>query len=397
MPIPAAEYQERMARCQQSVAAEDLDLFLVSAEESILYLTGVSYTPLERPFFVLVRPRGEPELLVPMLERDHLAQAAFKHKVHVYWDYPSPAGQGWAERLDDLIGSAPALGVEPSLSAEVLQTLASRRTAILPLVERLRLVKSPAEIEMLRHAARFADLGVERALGVAYRGASLLELFGQGRSVQTRMLREVGYDPLLSSVLVGAWPAPGSANPHDVPSVGARLREGPHIGLALIRVHGYCAECERTAFVVPPPAEVQQAFAAMLEARRRAFAAVGAGVPCAEIDLAANGFLRQEGYGEYLLHRTGHGFGLSTHEGPWVAEGSEDVLASGMLISVEPGIYLPGVGGIRHSDTVLVTDQGPESLTRYPTDLDSLTLRGARLWPKIMGAVTRRVARVGEA
>jgi Xaa-Pro dipeptidase len=135
----------------------------------------------------------------------------------------------------------------------------------------------------------------------------------------------------------------------------------------------------------------------MLEARRRAFAAVAPGVPYAEIDLAANGFPRQEDHGEYLLHRTGHGLGLSTHEGPWMAEGSEDVLAPGMLISIEPGIYLPGVGGVRHSDTVLVTEDGPESLTRNPTDLDSLTLRGARLWPKIMGAVTRRVAGIEEA
>jgi Xaa-Pro dipeptidase len=332
-----------------------------------------------------------------MLERDHLARAAFAHEVHAYWDYPSPPGQGWAEQLQERIDRAAALAVEPTLPAEVLQTLADRRPTVLPLVERLRLVKSPAEIEMLRYAARYADLGVERALGVAYEGASVLELFGQGRSVQTRMLREVGYDPLLSSVLVGAWPAPGSANPHDVPAVGARLRGGPHIGLALIRVHGYCAECERTAFVVPPSSDLRQAFAAMSEARRRAFAAVRPGASCAEIDVAANGFLRQEGYGEYLLHRTGHGFGLSTHEGPWVAEGSDDVLASGMLISVEPGIYLPGVGGVRHSDTVLVTDEGPESLTRYPTDLDSLTLRGARLWPKIIGAMTRRVAGLEEA
>lgn len=274
MAIPAVECQYRMARLQQSVAAEGLDLFLVSAEESILYLTGVSYTPLERPFFILVRPRREPELLVPTLERYHLAQAAFVHQEQTYWDYPSPAGQGWAERLDERIGLAPALAVEPTLPAEVLHVLDGRYPAILPLVERLRLVKSPAEIDMLRHADRFADLGVERAL---------------------------------------------------------------------------------------------------------------------------NGFLRQEGYGDHLLHRTGHGIGLGTHEGPWVADGSGDRLAPGMLVGIEPGIYLPGVGGIRHSDTVLVTEDGPESLTRYPTDLDSLILRGARLWPKVVGAVTRRVAGIEAA
>ena len=392
--IAVDEYQARMSRLQESVAGAGLDLFVVSAEESIQYLTGVSYTPLERPFFILVRPKGRPELLVPMLERDHLGQAASVQQVTTYWDYPSAPGQGWAERLLEQIGTNATIGIEPTLPAEIGAVLSALAPSVLPLVERLRLVKSPAEIALLRHAARYADLGVERALGVAYRGASVLELFGQGRAVQTRMLQEVGYDALLSSVLVGAWPAPGSAMPHDVPSVGDRLDEGPHIALALIRVHGYCAECERTAFTVPPGSEARSAFAAMLEARRRAFALVRPGAPCAEIDAAANGFLREEGYGGNLMHRTGHGFGLSTHEGPWVAEGSDDVLEAGMLISVEPGIYLPGVGGVRHSDTVLVTADGYESLTRYPTDLGSLTISGAKPWQRLMGAVTRRVAGV---
>ncbi len=392
--IPADEYRARVSRLQQSIADAGLDLFVISAEESILYLTGVSYTPLERPFFILVRPRGEPELLVPMLERDHLAEAASIRKVNTYWDYPSLPGEGWAERLLELIGSSRTIGIEPTLPAEVSSVLADRHPAVLPLVERLRLVKSPAEIELLRHAARYADLGVERALRAAYRGASLLELFGQGRSVQTRMIQEVGYDALISSVLVGAWPAPGSAKPHDVPSVGARLDRGPHVALALIRVHGYCAECERTSFTVAPGSEERAAFAAMMEARRRAFALIRPGAPCAEIDAAANEFLRDEGYGGNLRHRTGHGFGLSTHEGPWVAEGSDEVLGPGMLVSVEPGIYLPGVGGVRHSDTVLITEDGYERLTRYPTDLGSLTLRGPKPRQRLMGALVRRVAGV---
>ena len=293
--IAADEYQARMSRLQGSVAGAELDLFIVSAEESIQYLTGVSYTPLERPFFILVRPRGQPELLVPMLERDHLAQAASVQQVTTYWDYPSLPGEGWSERLLELIGSNATIGIEPTLPAEIGSVLADLEPAVLPLVERLRLTKSSAEIELLRYAARYADLGVERALGAAYRGASVLELFGQGRTVQTRMLQEVGYDPLLSSVLVGAWPAPGSAMPHDVPSVGARLDDGPHIALALIRVHGYCAECERTAFTVAPDSEARSAFAAMVEARWRAFALARPGAPCAELDAAANGFLRDEG------------------------------------------------------------------------------------------------------
>jgi Xaa-Pro dipeptidase len=132
----------------------------------------------------------------------------------------------------------------------------------------------------------------------------------------------------------------------------------------------------------------------MMEARRRAFALVRPGVPCAELDTATRSFLQQEGYGERLLHRTGHGFGLGNHEAPWVAEGSPEVLRENMLISIEPGIYLPGVGGIRHSDTVLVTRDGYEFLTRHPMDLASLTVTSGKRLNRLKGALVRRAAGV---
>jgi Xaa-Pro dipeptidase len=157
-----------------------------------------------------------------------------------------------------------------------------------------------------------------------------------------------------------------------------------------MRVNGYGAECERTFFVTPPTAEMKDKFHLVQEARRRAFALIRPGVPCAEIDRAANGFLRAEGHGEYLLHRTGHGFGLGNHEGPWVAEGSADTLAENMVISVEPGLYIPGLGGFRHSDTVLVTAGGYESLTRYPDSLEQLVLGPGSVTTRLKGALTRR-------
>jgi Xaa-Pro aminopeptidase len=157
-----------------------------------------------------------------------------------------------------------------------------------------------------------------------------------------------------------------------------------------MRVNGYGAECERTFFVEPPTEKMRQMFSTMLEARRRAFRLVRPGVECAEIDAAANGFLREEGLGDYLLHRTGHGFGLNNHEGPWVAEGSPDVLAADMLISIEPGIYIPGLGGFRHSDTVLVAREGYELLTQTPTSLESMTITGSKPLARLKGAIVRK-------
>lgn len=388
--IMAAEYRERMQRLQRMVHDHGLDAFVVATEDSIFYLTGISFRPLERPFFIIVRPETEPVLLVPALERDHLHAAPNVSDVQHYWDYPSPPGQGWPERLLSLLDGFERVGVEPGLPLEVATHLRSPK--VLPLVEALRLVKSVAEVEMLRHAARYADQGVRRVLQASYFGVSEIELFSQARPVQIQIMREVGYDVLTSSILVGSWPAPLSAQPHGVPTIADRLRDGPHIALCVPRVNGYTAECERTYFLAPPTTQTTAAFAAMLEARRRAYSLIRPGVPCAEVDLAAKTFLIAEGYGDHLLHRTGHGFGLSNHEAPWIAEGNTDVLQENTVISVEPGIYLPGIGGIRHSDTVLVTRTGYENLTKFPTDLAAVTITAGKPMTRLRGALVRKAA-----
>ncbi len=392
--INPQEFRDRMALLQKKVAEQDLDVFLVSQEESIYYLTGVSYRPLERPFFILVWPDHPSVLLVPALEGDHLRAAPNVGAIHTYWDYPSPAGEGYAEKMSDLLSRITILGVEPGLSQEVATRLSAHSVVVQPLIEEMRLVKSHAEVEMIRSAAHYADEAVRMVIGAAYYGVSELELFSQGRGVQMKIIKEVGYDVLTTNILVGAWPAPLSALPHSVPTVADRLKEGPHIALALMRVNGYAAECERTFFLREPSKESVDAFKTMQEARRKAITMVRPGASCADIDCQTKAFLTAEGYGDRLLHRTGHGFGLGNHEGSWVAEGSQEVLQENMLISIEPGIYLPGVGGVRHSDTILVTKDGYESLTKYPTDLEQVINRGYKPMKRLFGAVTRRVVKI---
>ncbi len=392
--IQKAEFLTRMEVLQRKVSANELDAFLVSGEESIYYLTGVSYRPLERPFFIIVRPQQSASLVVPALEEKHLRSAPNVGDVYVYWDYPAPSGEGWADRLHQALDGVARLGVEPNLSQEIAWHIEHYNKRVYPLIEEMRLVKSPAEVQMLRQASKYADLGVKKVIQTAYHGVSDLELFSQGRAVQTRIMRETPYDVLTTSVLVGAWPAPLSAQPHGVPKLSDRLREGPHIALALVRANGYAAECERTFFTAPPTQELVDTFEHMREARRRAFNLICPGVTCEEIEQAASDYLREMGFAENLLHRTGHGFGLGSHEGPWVAAGSPDVLRENMLVSVEPGIYLPGIGGIRHSDTVLVTASGYETLTHYPTDLKRLTILPLKLMGRLRGWVMRKAVRM---
>lgn len=388
--ISPQEYLQRMQALQVAVKQAGLQAFLVTAQDSIYYLTGVTYVPLERPFFISVQPEGPATLLAPALDREHLAGTPNVGQVKRYWDYPSPPGEGWPEGLLALVEGVSSLGIEPSLPQEIATVLAHLQPKVVGLLEQLRLVKSPAEVGMLRQAAHYADLGMHKILGAAYAGVSEIEIFSQARAVQMKIIQETDFDALNTSLLTAAWPARLGAQPHGVPRVDDRLDVGPHIGLSFMRVNGYGAECERTFFVIPPTKAMQEMFSTMMEARKRAFALVRPGISCAEIDDAANGFLRQEGLGKYLLHRTGHGFGLSNHEGPWVAAGSPDVLAENMLISIEPGLYVPGLGGFRHSDTVLVQSNGCECLTRAATDITELTLTGRKWFTRLRGAVVRK-------
>jgi Xaa-Pro dipeptidase len=186
----------------------------------------------------------------------------------------------------------------------------------------------------------------------------------------------------------------GRAEQRVIRNGNDRLREGPHVALAVVRINGYAAESERTFFTASPSMESRRAFRAMEEARGQAFRMNRPGVACGELDAVVNEFLRAEGYAgeECWLHRTGHGFGLGTHEGPWVAEGSTDVLAEGMVVSVERGIYLKGQGGFRHSDTVLVTRDGYECWTKCHSDIESLTILGWRPVTRFKGAMIRRAS-----
>jgi Xaa-Pro dipeptidase len=207
---------------------------------------------------------------------------------------------------------------------------------------------------------------------------------------------EPHFDALATNVLAAPWPAPLSCEPHSVPGARMTLEGGPHVALVLTRVNGYAAECERTFFTAPPTPEQRRLFGVMLEARRIAFERVRPGVPAADIDGAVQDFLAREGFGApgQRLHRTGHGFGLGNHEPPWVALGSEHRLERNMLISIEPGIYVKGEGGYRHSDTVLVTADGYRVLTDLPTDLARLTFGRASLKQRVRATVIRRLAGV---
>jgi len=138
-------------------------------------------------------------------------------------------------------------------------------------------------------------------------------------------------------------------------------------GLLLIdmgaKVDGYCSDMTRTFLGPQAPDEMVRVHRAVLDAVEAALAAIRPGVPCKDVDRAAREVLEQHGYGERFIHSTGHGVGLEIHEGPTLAPSSEGLLEAGHVVTIEPGVYLPGVGGVRVEDFVVVTDGGYDNLT----------------------------------
>ena len=394
-PEHAADFQRRSDALAAAVRAAGLDHYVVSTGENIFYLTGATFEPLERPFFLVLGADGSRRMLVPVLELDHLQKAwgLRPQDIASYREFPAPAGEGWEDRLLDGKWLGARFGFEPGAPWSMGERLRAAGGQAIDLLEPLRIVKSGWEVQQVERAARYADWGVQEVLRRAWAGGTVAETYMATQSLTRKIIREVAdWDALATKVIAAAWPAPLSAQPHAIPHLGDRLLAGPHVALVLTRVNGYAAECERTFFTSDPRPQERELFATMERARAIAFGMLRPGVACAEIDAEVNTFLAGSGFADFRtrLHRCGHGFGLGNHEPPWLALGSPHVLRENMLVSIEPGLYAPGAGGYRHSDTVLVTADGHRCLTRSPSGLQDMVLRKPTLRHRVTGWTVRR-------
>jgi Xaa-Pro aminopeptidase len=336
-----------------------------------------------------VHPNCEPDLVVPLLEQEHMRKVGGFKEIKTYFEYPAAPKGNWYDKLNELISGVQNLGVEPSATMEITSKLKTQNIIPCNLIGEMRLVKTEDEIEMIRNAARYADLGMKGLIKSFYKGISVVELFSQSRSIQLSLIKSGVYDPLNSEFLTVGWPSSKSAQPHGVPVIGDRLVNGSMVMVCALRVNGYAAECERTIYGNLPTDDEKELFGHMKRAGDIALSMVRPGIPCAEIDGATQNYFESQGLSKYVLHRTGHGFGLGNHEPPWISIGSKDVLENNMVISIEPGLYVPGIGGFRHSDTVLVTESGHECLTKYPTSIEELTLNAHYPLKALKGAFAR--------
>jgi Xaa-Pro aminopeptidase len=231
------------------------------------------------------------------------------------------------------------------------------------LVEALRAVKDAQEIEKIRRVALVADRAFEALTAETWIGHSERELAWRMR----QLLHAHGTDELAFETAIAA--GLNGAKPHAEP--GEHTIEANTLVVADwgARLDGYCSDATRTLATGEPPKELERIYAVCLEAQLAAVAGISPGMTGAEADRLARTVIEDAGYGERFGHGLGHGVGMAVHEAPRLSTESADVLEAGQIVTIEPGIYLPGLGGVRIEDLAVITETGVELLTSFPKDL----------------------------
>ena len=235
-----------------------------------------------------------------------------------------------------------------------------------PVVETLRLIKDADEIALIRAAVKLGASLLDAALPAIRPGVSETEVAAQLEYAA----RRAGAEAMSFETIVAAGPR--SAMPHGVASAAPIPRRGFVILDFGVILHGYCSDMTRTVHVGKISADDRSLYRAVREAQQEGVEAVRAAAACGAVDRAARNVLRRAGLARYFTHSTGHGVGLEIHEPPRLGRGQQETLRPGMVVTVEPGVYVPGRGGVRIEDMVLVTDGAAEVLTAAPKDLIEL-------------------------
>ncbi len=376
-PPPAEEMALRITRLRAAMDEAGLDYLVAFDPDNIFYLTNFANYVHERPFIVVLGKDGPLKFLAPKLEVPHVrSRMVGQIEITEYFEFPAPQGENWFDRFAELFGADARVGVEPDCPLHIFQAVPGQPTGS-PIIEDVRMVKSDYEIARIIYASNLATQTQNHVLENAKAGQTLVEVGSQVRAIMLmQVLADYPETNMLATNVTGVFQPPSiSHDPHNFTNVNVAMEEGgPHVSLINGTMNGYGTEVERTFFIGHVPDKARRPFDTMMAARQLAFDLIKPGANMGEVDEAVNTLLKQAGYGDNLLHRTGHSIGVTGHEGPFLAQGYDREIKPGMIFTIEPGIYLEGIGGFRHSDTVLVTADGCVSLTPSPSSLEEMTI-----------------------
>ena len=358
---------DRLGRAQAATARAGLDALLITPSADLRYLLGVPASTHERLTCLVLPADGSPVLVVPRLERPGFAEAGLAERgvELVDWaDGEDPyALVARLVRLPRRVAVADEMPARHVLGLRGAMPNAAQRLAG-PVLRELRMRKDATEIAALRKAGAAIDRVHARMAELAKPGRTEAEV---GSDIAAAIVAE-GHTSA-AFVIVGS--GPNGASPHH--EMSSRVIEPGDVLVVDIGgqvAEGYHSDCTRTYCLGGEPSrEVSDTYAVLRDAQRAAVEAVRPGVTAEQVDAAARRIIADAGFGDFFIHRTGHGIGLEVHEEPYIVAGNPLALEPGMAFSVEPGIYLPGRWGARIEDIVVVNYDGCESFNSRPHEL----------------------------
>jgi len=374
----------RFEQVLRSARDEAVDAMIVLAPANTYFVSGFRAIIYSRPVVALMW--DEPALIIPELEEAHARGRSVIRNIRAYSDMALGGLTGKStfqlaidltvEVMRELGLRGRRIGFEPTSftvdgHAYLAEAWGKPLVPVKGVVERLRTIKDEEELRLIRIGAELAEHGMRIEVDGSVPGATEIEIMAHGNAAMLELAARRYPDLHITS---GSRPVSGekSVLPHSIPS-GRRLGSRDIVihGTGCV-VEGYYSEDERTIFVGAPTPQQERLFEIMVRAQQAAVDAIRPGVRCKEIDRAARSVIDDAGYGAQFTHRTGHGIGIDIHEAPYFSASDETVLQPGMVMSVEPGIYVEGAGGFRHSDTIIVTKDGCDVLTKFPKNLAAL-------------------------
>jgi Xaa-Pro aminopeptidase len=390
LSIKETEIRNRQEDFSRKLEEKEIEVSILFNTTDIFYLTGFHFRPSERPIAFFTDTEQKTHLLVPRLEKEHAEEYAVIDYVHDYPEYPGIKHP--MEYLKEVLetknfpnkrvgfdgsGYSSSKGYRGPAITKLIQF--AEEISIKGLVEEMRYIKSPDEIELIKESARWGNLAHSLLVKYTKPGKREMEIEGRATYEATLAMFETlgsGYKPYGSPAhaFYRGQIGPHSAFPHSQ-NQNAEIKTGFNVvSQAAADVWGYKSELERTMFIQSVNDQQEKFFNHMIETQDLAFDMIKPGIPASKVEEEVQRYYKEHNLTEYTRHHTGHNMGLINHEAPFFDLGDHTILEPGMVFSVEPGLYVEGLGAFRHSDTIVITEDGMEQITYYPRDLESLII-----------------------
>lgn len=372
----------RINQLRNLMEQKNLDAVIISNFENQYYFSGLKAITYSRPIMLIIE-KTQKSLIIPTLEENHAKHKTDADHLYVYHEVEGKDGEtSYLKQVDTMLSnleSGITIGIEynslPSQISFMLKDAGFKIENIETDVTDMRAIKNEEEIEMIIESGKLVSQALKHSIENTAAGLTELEMDYFGNEYLFKEIAKSYPDSTFDYFVM----SPSGVERANMPHVFSNSRQLESKDIIIhsrqVGLNGYRAECERTLFIGEPSDKQKKVFNVMVEAQQAALDFIKVGVTAKEVNEKALEIIREAGLEKYVVHRTGHGIGIGLHEEPSLRFDNDLKLEAGMVFCIEPGIYVQGVGGFRHSDTVVLKEDDTKLITEYPRNIEDLIIR----------------------